>query len=295
MQVPCGNCIGCRMDYSKMWMARITHESTKYANNAFLTLTYNPEHLPYKQTVDKETGELKEGNPLVKKHIVDFVKRLRYYYDKERPGEKIRFYACGEYGTKYGRPHYHMAIFNYDSTCWGDIKLRGNNHQGDALWSSEKLEQIWGKGFVTIGDLTPQSAAYIARYMLKKQKGKEKKYYYEKEGIIQEYTTMSRMPGIGLDWYEQHKEEIWLRDCIYVPQRNKAPLKIKVPRYYNKQLEKEDEEKLKRIKEARKKSAELNQKLANSRTTATEWEQLKAKENKEADKLKGLVRGYETF
>lgn len=283
------------MDYSKMWMARMVEEATKYQNNAFLTLTYNNEHLPWKHTIDKDTGEYIESNPLVKEHVVKFIKRLRYHYDKRYPGQKIRFYACGEYGSKGGRPHYHMAIYNYDATCWGDIKLQGNNHNGDALWTSKKLEEIWGKGFVTIGELTPQSAAYIARYMLKKQKGKEKKYYYEKNGLIQEYTTMSRMNGIGLDWYEEHKEEIWLRDCVYIPQRNSKPLKIKVPRYYDKQLEKEDEEKLKQIKEARKRSAELQQKLAQSRTTATEWEQLKAKANKEADRLKSLVRGYETL
>lgn len=292
LQIPCGKCIGCRMDYSKQWAARMVEEATLYPNNAFLTLTYNNEHLPYSRTVDTKTGELTENHPLVKSHVVKFIKRLREKVERTT-GAKLRYFACGEYGAKYGRPHYHMAVFNLDATQWGDIKLIGNNHQGDALFSSKEIERLWGKGFVTIGELTPQSAAYIARYMLKKQKGPDKKIWYEKAGLVQEYTSCSRKPGLGIEWYESNKETVYQNDCVYMPQRNKKPLRVKTPRYYDKLLEKENPEKLKRIKEAREKSQRLQQELKNARTTSTEWEQLKAAEKKAEDKYKALLRTYE--
>lgn len=291
IQIPCGNCIGCRMDYSRMWMSRLVKEASQYQNNAFLTLTYNNENLPTKDVVNKETGELITGHPLVKKHVQLFIKNLRREYEYHFNHQGIRFYACGEYGGRTARPHYHLAIFNADMTAWGDIKLQGNNINGDALWSSEKIEKIWGRGFCIIGDLTPQSAAYIARYMLKKQKGPAKKWYYESKGIISEYTSMSNKPGISRLWYEKHKNEYWISDRIIIPQRNKAPMINKTPAYFDKLLEAESGiESVERIKARRKESAERQERLKASRTTLNEWEQRKVAEAKKEKEIKNLIR-----
>lgn len=288
--LPCGKCIGCRLDYSRMWMARISKEASLYPNNAFLTLTYNPKNLPIKETINTETGELITGNPLVKKHVQQFIKKLRREYEYHFNKKGIRYYACGEYGGRTRRPHYHIALFNTDTTAFGDIKVIGTNQQGDALYTSEKIEKIWGKGFITIGDLTPQSAAYIARYMLKKQKGDGKEWYYESQGIISEYTTMSVKPGIARTWYEKHKEEYWLSDRIVISQRNKKPTTVKTPEYFDKLLEQEDPERLKSIKQQRQERLQKAKRLKQSKTTMTEWEQLKIEQKAKEDAAKKLTR-----
>lgn len=293
IQLPCGKCIGCRMDYSRMWMARITKEASLYANNCFLTLTYNEENLPIKDVINKETGELITGHPLVKEHLQKFIKRLRRNYEYHKKHTGIRFYACGEYGGRSMRPHYHLALFNIDTTTWGDIKQIGNNKQGDALFTSERIEKIWGKGFITIGDLTPQSAAYIARYMLKKQKGDGKAWYYESRGIVTEYTSMSVKPGISAIWYEQNKDKYWLQDKIIVPQRNKAPATVKTPQYFDKLLEKEDPEKLKNIKESRQRRGEQQRKIRAQQSTLNEWDQLKVEEANKISAARKLIRPLE--
>lgn len=294
LQLPCGNCIGCRMDYSRSWMARITKEASLYKNNCFLTLTYNNENLPTREIINKETGELITGHPLVKRDIQLFIKKLRRQYDYHFGKKGIRFYACGEYGGKFGRPHYHLAMFNIDSTAFGDIKLIGTNKNGDGLFTSPKIEEIWGKGIIAIGDLTPQSAAYIARYMLKKQKGAQKKWYYESRGIIQEYSTMSTKPGISRMWYEENKDKYWLSDEIYIPKRNAKPERIKTPAYYDKLLEAEKGiEAIQKIKEARQKKAEEIRKSKKQRTTLNEWEILKTEEAKKEKQARQLIRPLE--
>lgn len=282
------------MDYSREWMGRITKETSLYANNCFLTLTYNEEHLPIKEVINKETGELITGHPLVKEHITKFIKSLRRQYKYHHNHEGIRFYACGEYGGKTGRPHYHLALFNIDTTVWGDLKFLRNNHQGDALWTSPKIEKIWGKGFIVIGDLTPQSAGYIARYMLKKQKGKEKKWFYESRGIKSEYTTMSNKPGISRLWYEQHKDEYWISDKLYIPQRNNKPLEIKTPKYYDKLLEAEKGiDALEAIKQQRQKRAAMLKEIKKQTTSLNEMEQLRVAKEKKEEQAKKLIRPLE--
>lgn len=293
IQLPCGKCVGCRMDYSRMWMARISKESTLYNNNAFLTLTYNNENLPIKDTINKSTGELITGHPLVKRHIQLFIKRLRKRYADKFDHKGIRFYCCGEYGGRTKRPHYHIALFNCDTTAFGDIKLLGNNKNGDALFTSPTIEEIWGKGFITIGELTPQSAGYIARYMLKKQKGNGKEWYYESQGIISEYSSMSNKPGISRIWYEEHKDEYWLSDKIIIPQKNKKPLEVKTPAYFDKILEQENPQKLEEIKSERERKAEKARRLRLSRTTLPEHQQLKVEEAHKKEQIAKLLRPLE--
>jgi len=179
------------------------------------------------------------------------MRRLRKAY----PDNKIRFYMCGEYGSNLGRPHFHGAIFGLefaDKTLWS---IRNDQR----LYTSKTLEDIWGKGFVVIGDVTFESAAYIARYITKKILGKNAEDHYIKvdettgeiHNVLPEYTGMSLKPGIAAEYYKKYKEEIYFNDSIILNGRVMNP-----PRYYDKLLERENPTLLETIKVKRKEDAQ---------------------------------------
>lgn len=223
--IPCGRCIGCRIDRSRMWAIRCVHEASLYENNCFVTLTYNEEHLP-------------PFGSLVPSDLQKFVKRLR-----KRFGSGIRFYACGEYGEAGSRPHYHLCIFNFSFTDQELWSIRGDVR----LFVSPSLDKLWldgdGKpiGFATVGEVTFESAAYVARYCMKKVVGSRAEAHYtrlvEQTGelvpIEPEFTRMSLKPGIGARWLEKFGSDVYPGDFVVF--RGK---KYKVPRYYDVQLEK---------------------------------------------------------
>lgn len=263
VSLPCGQCIGCKLDHSRVWAIRCVHESSMHLNNSFITLTYNGKNLP-------------EGGTLVKKHYQDFMKRLR---DTIYP-VKVRYFHAGEYGYIYdekdqvvkdrvtigdrdyyraqlGRPHYHACIFGYDfpdKTLW-------KQRNGIPLYRSKQLEKLWNKGYSSIGQVTFESAAYVARYCTKKlnndlemAKGEDGTYHYEKLDpetgeiytVEKEYTTMSRRPGIGRDWYDKYKDTDIEGDFIVLKGR-----KIKVPKYYMSIMEVEDNDEFQLVKDNR--------------------------------------------
>ena len=235
MEVACGQCLGCRLDRSRMWAMRIVHEASLYDDNCFVTLTYDPEHLP-------------PGGSLVKQDFQKFMKRLR----KRFPSRKIRYYHCGEYGDQLDRPHYHACLFNL---CFDDLEFFSENN-GCSLFTSKTLQELWPYGFSTIGDLTFESAAYTARYCLKKVTGSLSHDHYlrcDEYGVAYwlepEYTTMSRRPGIGKDWYETYKSDVFPSDEVPVPG---SGVYKKVPRYYETILASEDPEMHEEIKRLRK-------------------------------------------
>lgn len=207
VEVPCGQCTGCRLEKSRQWAIRCIHEASLYKDNCFITLTYSDKHIP-------------ENGTLVKKHFQDFIRSLR----KRNKGKKIRYYHCGEYGDKTNRPHYHALLFNYD---FADKVLHKTSNSGFPIYTSQELSNIWEMGFATIGDLSFETAAYTARYVMKKLTGKEKKYY-EERGIIPEYSTMSRRPGIGAEWFSKWKNDVYPSDFIVVNGK-----KCKVPKFYD--------------------------------------------------------------
>lgn len=241
ISIPCGQCIGCRLDRSRQWAIRCLHEANTYDNNCFITLTYDDKHYP------------KNGS-LNKKHFQDFMKRLREYY----PDKKIRYYHCGEYGETTKRPHYHACLFNHD---FEDKKCFAFSKVGDhKLYNSAMLDKAWQyKGYAVIGEVTYESAAYVARYILKKHLGKGKAEHYDtynrRTGEIYaervpEYTTMSRRPGIGKEWLEKYKKDVYPFDEVVI--RGK---KMKPPRYYDIMMEEEEKELAIKIKGRREKSA----------------------------------------
>lgn len=193
IMVPCGQCIACRLNYARDWSFRIMQESAKYPFNIFLTLTYDDEHLLNNPT-----------RSLIKRDVQLFLKRLR----KALAPRKVRFFASGEYGEKYQRPHYHLIMFNVS--------------QADKFI----IERCWTYGFVYIGSVTFDSASYVAKYAVKKLNGKKKAFYEEKH-IEPEFGLMSRRPGIGQVYLDNHED--YMREHNFVIRKGQ---KMRVPRFY---------------------------------------------------------------
>lgn len=248
LMVPCQQCRGCRIDYSRHWADRIVMESLTSLPHScfFVTLTYSEPELQrlltgyrYEYTVDGNTYDLRAAT-LIKKDLQDFNKRLREYYSRVYNHDNIRFYACGEYGHNTRRPHFHVCYFNLPIQ---DLEVYSNNFRGDVLYISPTLEKLWGHGFVVIGELTWESAAYTARYVVKKWKGLEADEFYEKVGhVLPEFSLASNRPGIGGMYYELHKHEIYKYDQIQLPSSDKRDGITSVPRYFDKLLEKYQKE-----------------------------------------------------
>lgn len=204
------------------------HEAALHEDNCFLTLTYSPELMP------------KDGSLCVR-HFQLFMKRLRWRIGTHR---QIKFFHCGEYGERTGRPHYHACIFGYDFPDKVFYKRAGS---GDLLFSSSLCDELWAKGFATIGAVTFESAAYVARYVMKKvQYGKEGRFI-SVDGVpgrtdvvtgevlaeLQpEYVTMSRGGrdghGVAYDWFQKYGNEVFPADEVIVRGKKARP-----PRYYS--------------------------------------------------------------
>lgn len=218
LHLPCGECFGCRMDRSRSWAIRMAHELETQGSASFLTLTYSDEHLPAHGALRKRDLDL-------------FFKRLR-----NRIGP-FRYFACGEYGDKFGRPHYHMVLYGHDLRFTKQsYEIRGlEAKSGQKLYGHHAVDDAWGLGNVRIGGVTEASIAYVAGYVVKKA-AKEARYLREdledpETGELvdgNEFLLMSRRPGIGSDWYEKHKRELLRGDGTIAWAGNRCRL----PDYY---------------------------------------------------------------
>lgn len=180
--VPCGKCLGCRIDYSREWANRMCIELDDNPRAVFLTLTYNDAHLPRSDS----------GRPtLCKRDLQLFWKRLR----KSFPGVTIRYYVAGEYGPKTLRPHYHAIVYGISLADFPDLYCLGHNELRQPYYSSRRMESIWGNGYILMSDVSYKTCAYVARYVLKKHYGSDKTRLCDS---IQEFSLCSRRPGIGL-------------------------------------------------------------------------------------------------
>lgn len=224
LSLPCGQCVGCRLERSRQWAVRCMHEAAAFDSNAFVTLTYDDACLP-------SDGSLKYRDYQL------FMKRLR------KVAGKVRFYMCGEYGDENFRPHYHACLFGYDFSDKKPFKTTGS---GSSLYTSETLEALWPHGLSSTADVTFESAAYVARYCMKKVTGKAADAYYEKVDpdtgeiykLTPEFNKMSLKPGIGHGWYSKYRSDVYPSDEVIV--RGKA---CKPPKYYDKLYAKEFPEK----------------------------------------------------
>lgn len=258
VKVPCGHCIGCRLDYSRKWAIRCVLEAQLHRKNCFLTITYDEAHCP------------KDGN-LQKKHMQDFWKRLR------KEAGKLRYYMAGEYGEETSRPHYHACIFGWkpdDLQVWKE-KTDFN------LYTSKTLNDIWGQGYVVVGDVTWDSAAYCARYVLKKLNKKEDVQKAEKQ-LQKEFVAMSRRPGIAQGWYEKYKDDVYPMDKIVISDK----IKVRPPRYFDDRYEVGNRRELEKIKGRRRRKAKMQGEEG-------EWDRMQVKRKLKEYKINKLTRGYE--
>lgn len=218
-EIPCGKCIGCRMEKARQWGIRCLHEAKMWRDNSYVTLTYATENLP-------------PGGSLELRDVQLFMKRLR----KAREPNKIRFFLGGEYGDDNGRPHYHALLFNCG---FGDRVFIGNNSRGEPLYTSSELSDLWPHGFHTIGAVTFDSAVYCAKYALKKVTGdRAVDHYcvYDENGECfdrrPEFAVMSRRPGIGATYYERFGDEVRNLDSVVINSKVVRP-----PKYYDRRTE----------------------------------------------------------
>lgn len=246
VQIPCGRCVDCRLEYSRAWASRCVLESKNHDANSFITLTYDNDHLP-------------EDGSISKKEVQDFMKRLRINIKRSGYDKEIRYFACGEYGDKFSRPHYHLCIFGYDFP--DKQKYNGkrfsssfSTYKGETnIYRSEMLEKTWTKGFSSIGKLTYESAAYVARYVVKKITGDKAEEHYK--GKEPEFALMSRKPGLGRDWIDKNIQDVINIDKVMV----RPGLQIKTPKYYNNIIEKTSPEVYEKLKlERRKKIKDID-------------------------------------
>lgn len=283
IDMPCGNCIACRLEYSRQWANRCLLELTNYDEKSawFVTLTYAPDAIQ-NNPVGFINGQ--ETYSLYKRDLQLFFKNLRRqleYYNL-LDGDKIRYYACGEYGSQTFRPHYHAIIYGLKIN---DLTFFQKSKKGYPLYRSEFLEKVWNKGIVCIGDVSWDTCAYTARYVMKKQKGINAETYYE-NGIEPEFCVMSRRPGIGRDYYDLNKEQIYKFDEIILNGGNK----IRSPRYYDKLFEIDYPELYKDIKEKRKENAVQARNLKMCHTDKTYEEMLLTEEQILINRIKALRR-----
>lgn len=294
LEIPCGYCLGCRLDHANAWATRIMLESKDHKKNCFVTLTYDNNHININ----------KNHMTLYKKDIQDFIKRLRHHTKL-----KLSYFGCGEYGSQTFRPHAHLILFGY---CPNDLKLQRFSATENKMYTSEELSKIWGKGFVCIEELNYKTACYTARYVQKKSgitankrkytgeiEQKEKiderngKVYtttvnktltekFDKWGREKEFIVMSKKPAIGLNYWLKNKEMIKRNGGILIKIDDKVKLKP-IPRYFKKMWEEENWEELYKYKmkcqnDLAKKRQETLEKIT---TSSKKCEELTENEKKE--------------
>lgn len=224
LRLPCGQCIGCRLDRSRHWAVRVLHESKLHRVNSFVTLTYSDVYLPKDFSLDY-------------RHFQLFMKRLRKRFGA------CRFYMCGEYGEQFARPHYHACIFGVG---FPDRKLLRESG-GVRLYRSVELDRLWPMGHASVGEVTFESAAYVARYVCDKLNGQAAEWVSERTGlrhyercnpvtgevsrVVPEFTRMSLKPGIGLNWLRLYHAEVLRAGTVVA-----RGVEQKAPRYYDQYL-----------------------------------------------------------
>lgn len=273
--IPCGQCIGCRFDYSRRWATRLMLELQCHTSAFFVTLTYDDEHIV--------RGE-KLAYTLVPEDMVNFMKRLRDNQSYRGIDTKIRFFLAGEYGEKFHRPHYHLILFDWIPPE-NDLQFLKHSFNGDSYYSSLSLQKLWPNGYNLVTNVCWKSCAYVARYILKKQNGDNAKQY-EDAGIIPEFSRMSRMPGIGKDYYDLHAKEMLDLGYVQMPDGLQAP----IPRYFDPFFEMDYPQEYAKLSEDRILTAKMMQDVKEYASELDYFEQLLVDENAKKFKAKKLIR-----
>ncbi|WNK13020.1 MAG: replication initiator protein [Microvirus sp.] len=241
IELPCGQCIGCRMRKASDWALRIMHEASMHQSTCFVTLTYGRDCLPADGSLEHRDFQL-------------FMKRLRKHVSRAavqrnfddptscrsvcaESHTRVRFFMCGEYGPLNLRPHFHACLFGVDFRS--DRSLSGKSAAGAVFFDSPLLSRLWSHGRVSVQDLTPETASYCARYIMKKVLGPDASCaYVNDDGVIRrrEYAAMSLKPGIGASWFSKFGRDVYPHDFVVGAAGRKCP----PPKYYDKLVRRGD-------------------------------------------------------
>lgn len=199
VQIPCRKCLGCREAYARQWAIRAQLEAVYFPNSSwFVTLTYDDANLPWAfdgfslPTLRKRDWQL-------------FMKRLRKAF-----GVGIRFLACGEYGEKTGRPHYHAVLFGVDFSDLRPFRNKGSN----LYYTSDKMARLWPYGQHLIARYEFHTGAYVAKYLKKTGESDDAEVDDPREKT---FLLASRNPALGKRYFDEHMEEILETDKICLP------------------------------------------------------------------------------
>lgn len=311
--IPCGQCIDCRLQYSRQWANRLMLEKQTSSSAYFITLTYDNAHLPL---VSYGRSSANVAGTLSKRDVQLFMKRLR----KAMPDCRLRYYLAGEYGSSNGRPHYHLILFN---AKLDDLVLTGTSELGFPYFWSNTIARAWSTyvkdgasfpawfnepcnvlqrhcwtsesqnkfytpfGLIQVCDVDWECCAYVARYVTKKLTGDMQKFY-DTFGLEPEFCLMSRNPGIGYQWYKEHPD-LYDFDYINIGAMRKG-VKFRPPRFYDKLYELEHPEDMAKIKAARSKVTKELQKAKLASTDLSYFELLQLEEAELENKVKSLER-----
>lgn len=296
--IPCGKCMGCRLEYSRQWANRCLLELEYHDSAYFVTLTYNDYAVPRAYYADPDTGSAEVALTLNPRDVTLFLKRLR----KKFPSDTIRYFYCGEYGPNTWRPHYHLILFglHLDDLHYAGTR-RGNNYYKspslERLWShTQEYTDLEGKtcvtplasmGFVEVMDVTWETCAYTARYIMKKLKGSESEFY-DRFNLVPPFVRMSRKPGLARQWYEDHPD---INEYEYI--NLKTPTggkKFRPPHYYDDLFDIDHPEESAELKAARQKMCLESIKAKLERTDLSYLEYMQVEENKLLSRIKSLKR-----
>lgn len=300
LKLPCGKCVGCRLEYSRQWANRCMLELKYHDSAYFLTLTYDDYHVPRSYYPDPSTGEAMPSLTLCKRDWQLFMKRLR----KAFPDDRLRFYMCGEYGDQTQRPHYHAIVFGLHLN---DLVPFSRSVQGYQYYTSESVQRCWSVrsvvqsldgsedcvtplapvGYVVVGEVTWETCAYTARYIMKKLNGPEAQFYSD-FNLEKPFVLMSRKPGIARQYYDDHPD-IYEYDYINLS-TDRGGRKVRPPRYYDKLFDLEQPEKLAEIKIIRRRQAEALEAARLAATTLQSEEYADLQERALVSRLSSLKR-----
>lgn len=284
INVPCGHCVGCRLDKSRQWADRMMLELDHSKTAIFVTLTYDPLNVPVACALD-------DGSVLFtlnKRDVQLFMKRLRRTFD----GREIRFYLAGEYGSQTHRPHYHAILFGLSLSDFPDIKPVSKNSFGEFLYSSQKMYEIWKLGNVALAEVSWQTCAYVARYCVKKLVDDVSRETYESFGVLPEFSLMSRKPGIAGYFALEHPDLIERSKQYFSDPNGASPrTSCQTPKFVFDKLQLTNPELFDTIKKQRQAYARDKEVIALSRTDLDFFEYNQVKEINHERRSRGLIRG----
>lgn len=304
-KLACGRCIGCKLQRSNEWATRCSHEASLHTYNSFLTLTIDDNHLRtqslnhriyqlFMKRVRNALGRIRYANAIaISESLYQYeVANSRSATSLANPREtcmgfhpipRLKYYMAGEYGSRTRRPHFHACLFGIS---FNDKKYYATGKGGARIYTSDTLQKLWGQGFSTVGEVTYESAAYIARYIMDKKTGQDASNYYqhinwetgEITDLKPEYNKMSLKTAIGKEWLEKYTTDVYPDGNVIT--RGK---KNKAPKYYDKIWKKKEPNKFADMKRKRKK-----EQIENSQDNTPE--RLKTKETVKKAQLNKLLR-----